>query len=492
MLDPLPQSQWTRRTADHLLFRAGFGGTLVERNQLYRTGRDQGVAAAVDLVLEPDADWDAYPFPAWTASGPLLQETNGGAGILEYTTWFVDQLRRTTPVAGKMLKFWLDHFPIDWGTLGSKEQKLYYIFKHTDVLRRESLGNFNTLLKDVSRSEGMIKMLDLEESRAGAVNENFGRELLELFSLGVDGGYDEDHVQIAAAAFTGYKVYPYRERDADRGYPFEFYRNSRHIDDSRKHFFVPDTAPPNLTGVNQGDQAMDVITGRIACAHHMCWKLWRYFVSPQPDDSLIRALALRFKDVYGYEVKPLLREIFQSEVFYADGVIGKMVKDPVDYILSILNGFEADLLPQRALVTALSTMGHEPMFPPSIQGWPEPDGVGNQWLSTSATIFRMNLPTLWTHGNTDVFSNGRANAELESYPAVELDAIAPPNLRTKGNFNLLMHTLQTRFLPFHELRGSQYRILYDRFVRMLETHDGSEATRDLLRLILALPEYHLE
>jgi uncharacterized protein (DUF1800 family) len=492
MLDPLPQSDWSRLLADHLLFRAGYGGTPEVREAVYIAGRDGGVSAAVDLVLNPAPNWDAFPFPDWTASGPLLEQVAGGEGRREYAHWLADQMRRTTPVAGKMLKFWLDHFPIDWGTLGNRTQKLFYLFRHTDILRRGALGNFNQLLKDVSRSEGMIKMLDLDESKVGAVNENFGRELLELFTLGVDGGYDEDHVQTAAEAFTGYKVRSYNANADDRGYPFEHYVKTNHVDVSDKHFFVSESGAPNLTGNNQGDQAIDAITGRIACALHMCWKFWRYFVSPVPDEALIQQLAIRFQGTYGYEVEPVLREIFESRVFYAKDTIGRMVKDPIDWLLVNLNTLEAEMLPWRVQEATLSAMGYEPMYPPSIQGWPEPEGVGNQWLSTSSMVFRMNGPTIWTHKNTDLFSSKRTNAELEAYPEIDLDSIAPPHLRTKENFNLLLITLQKRFFPFHEIRGSQQRLLYDRFIRVRDAHDATEATRDVLRLILAMPEHQLQ
>ncbi len=492
MLDPLPQNQWSRRKADHLHYRAGYGGTPEEREAFYQLGRRSGVAAAVDSLMNPEENWNDYPFPDWTNSAALLKAKAAEIGILEFTVWYLNHLRTARPVTGKMIKFFVDHFPIDWGTLGNKTQKHYYLFKHIQYIRSEAVGNFRQLVIDISRSEGMIKMLDLEESKVNSVNENFGRELLELFTLGVDGGYTEEEVQVAAAAFTGYKVRNYRSAAADGNYPFAFYIFNNHVDSSSKRFFVSQSSAANLTGGNQGDQAIDILTSRSACARHLSWKLWRYFVSPEPDSALLDALAVQLKDVHDYNLKPFLRELFLSEEFYAEGNIGRQVRDPLEYVLGTNSALDAPELPPLVLFRALERMGFLVMFPPSIQGWPEPEGAGNEWLSTGAMMFRLNFPGVWSHKNSTLFDDEFTNAEVGNYPGIDYDMLAPYELRAKQNFNLLLQKLNHRLLPFHELRGSQKRLLFDRYSSIFDSFGDTEAVKDLLRLIMALPEYQLQ
>lgn len=492
MLDSLPQEQWTRRRADHLLYRAGYGGTPGEREAFFQLGRTDGLEAAVDSLLNPDDDWNQYPFPEFTASAAQLDETSGGEAQRQFTVWFADHLATAGPVSAKMIKFFVDHFPIDWATLGNRNQKKYYLFKHIEYIRNRSTGDFRQLVKDISRSEGMIKMLDLDESKVNSVNENFGRELLELFTLGVDGGYTEEEVQVAAAAFTGYKTRNYSENVDDRNYPFEFYVQNSHVDDSDKHFFISQSSPANLTGSNQGDQAIDIIFSKDTCARHISWKLWRYFVAPDPGDSLLDALATQLKDVHDYQLKSFLKEVFMSEEFFAEKNIGRQIKDPLDFVVGTNKALDAPPLPPRVLFDGLLGMGIAVMFPPSIQGWPEPVGVGNEWLATGSMMFRMNMPGVWSHGNGDFFSSGSTRNEAEAYTGIDYDKIIPPELRSPENFNLLLTNLNHRLLPFHEIRGSQKRLLYERYREINDAFDSLEAAKDLLRLVMALPEYQLQ
>ncbi|MEM8955604.1 MAG: DUF1800 family protein, partial [Verrucomicrobiota bacterium] len=204
MLSPLSDGQWSRRHADHLLHRAGFGGSPAEREALYELGRDGGVAAAVDSLVLSVEDWSSFPLPAWAANF-----SNGDGQNFPYhyretqlVGWYMDQMRNAAPLAAKMFKFWVDHFPVDIGTFPG-EVGYTLMFKHLQLIRGHALGNFGTLVRGVSWSEAMMAMLNLDQSRRGHINENFGRELLELFTMGVNGGYTELDVNTVAAAFTG-------------------------------------------------------------------------------------------------------------------------------------------------------------------------------------------------------------------------------------------------------------------------------------------------
>ena len=486
MLDPLSDNQWTRRHADHLLSRAGFGGSPQAREELYQLGRNEGVAVAVDSFVEPTEDWSEFPFPDWVLNEQENLDKRRLVGILEFVGWYLEQMRFGGQLSAKLLKFFVDHFPVDFGTIQNNARLLYF-FQYFDLLRRFSGGdvdgdgvrdNFQELVREVSWAPAMIRMLDLYRSDAREVNENFARELMELFTLGVDGGYTEQDVAAASAAFTGRKLW--------REWPYEAYQVERQQDDSEK----------SLLGATivDGDDAIDVIFGTGKCAYHICWKLWRYFVAPEPDDTLLQELAVRFKDDYNYRLRPLLRDIFLSEEFFDPEATGRQIKDPVDYVLNASLSLETDVLPMATMSLTLGALGYQPMFPPTIAGWPEPIGDGNQWLSTGAMIGRLNLPGLWSHKNYRLLNERRLIRnfhEEDLQPDIDFDRVIPPQLRSRENFNLMITEVSQRLLPFHRFRGSQVRGLYEQFVEVEDRFGNLEAIKEMVRLVMALPEFQL-
>lgn len=209
MLTPLSQEKWTRRAADHLFHRAGFGGSPAEREAFYQLGQSSGIEAAIDSLAETNENWSAFPKPDWsTETDPNGDLWDGDSERRRsFIAWYLRMLCDGQPLAAKLLKFLLDHLPIDMSTCSGSTRFMYFI-RYFEMMRRHAAGigqdgAFRKLIQEVSWSEAMIKMLDLDESSAGEINENFGRELLELFTLGVDGGYTEADVGAAAEAFTG-------------------------------------------------------------------------------------------------------------------------------------------------------------------------------------------------------------------------------------------------------------------------------------------------
>jgi hypothetical protein len=475
MLEPLPNSQWTRRTADHLLSRAAFGGSPTQRETFYQLGKNSGVAAAVNSLIDPVVNWTAYPYPSWTQNEAGLQAAHTGfyAGP-DFETWYMNQLLNVTPVAAKMMKFWVDHFASTSDMVMTDVARAYYPFDHVDRIRQNALGNIKTLTNTIYKGGLLIFMLDLHVSVAGSVNENFGRELMELFTLGVDGGYTEQDVAACAAAFTGHKLHYYT-------YPYSYFYNAAEADTSSKAFLG--------TTIVNGDDAMNAIFARVQCAKFLSWKIWRYFVSPNPSEALLQELALRLKDTYAYNVAGFLKDIFKSQEFYAAANIGTQIKDPADWIITATKSLGTTLLPRWTLDTVLGRTGYQPHRPPTVAGWPEPVGNGNLWLSTGNLLFRMNLPAIYTHKDGSL-----TNSAFESgvFPNLDFDAIAPRHLRKKSTFNVLLERLRQRLLPFHQLRGPQVRALYEAFIETVETDGELEAIKDVIRLMMALPEYQMQ
>lgn len=542
MLDPLPQESWSRRHANHLMHRAGFGGTPEELEAFYVLGRDQGVEAAVDSLLETTEDWSATPWPHWATGEKDLNgdffdpdgntgSTNGNPNFRnqalrrrEFILWYFNCLKDGQPLAAKLFKFFVDHFAIDHQTIG---QYFRFIgtYRYFDMLRKHAAGNvagvdapfegderlvpaghygnFRTMVNHVSWSIAMIRTLDLYVSTNRSINENFGRELLELFTFGIgnaftddDDEYTEEDVGVAAEAFTGRKIWAYRYPNNDQGsnrglYPSAVYQNNGQQDNSAKTFYGS-ASMPGGGDIVDGDDIIELIFNSIRCAKHLSWKLWRYFASPEPSKELIAALALRFRDDHDYEVRPLLKDIFMSEEFYGEEVMGAQVKDAGDFLTVLEKQLEAPVPTQDACEDIMQQLGYEVLYPPSIAGWPEPEGSGNTWLATGAMIFRMNMPSIWSHRNFNTFTVNRVRNQMDNYPEVDWNRIAPSEMRTLENFPLLIDSLCQRFLPDRKLRKSQIRTLYTRYASISEQLDSLEAVKEVVRLIMALPEYQIQ
>ena len=486
MLDPLPPDQWTKAAAAHLLSRAAFGGTHHQRKALFHLGRDQGVAAAVDSLLDLPVDWaGAFPLPAWAANlsnGDALAESDRNYDL---TGWFLAQMAGAPGPAAKMFKFWVDHFPVRYEEL-FKERRYVYFFRHFDLLRQHALGNFGDLFRQMSFSEGMMQMLSLSGSVRGAVNQNYGREAMELFTLGVNGGYTEADVAANAAAFTGHRLAgtpPYLAYlDETRYATGPNQGQYRYVDDS----------PKTLLGqtIRTYQDANDVLLASPATGRYLAWKLWRYFVAPAPADDLVAALGAAFQAV-NYEVKPFLRALFLSTEFYDPANVGTLVKDPEDWIVGACKALELPAPPPRTFSVTAEQLGRNVLEPTSIAGWPEPEGEGNEWLGAGAMISRMNLPLLFTDGSTKPLAKAYAVTRELPLPAPDLTVIVPAELRDPARFGDLVNDLGKRLLPFTTLGDAQKQALLD-YLTADHLAVGSDAFyRALIRQLMALPQFQL-
>ncbi len=528
MLDPLPQESWSRRHANHLLMRAGFGGTPEEQEALYSLGVEQGVEAAVDSLLETKEDWSSLPWPNWALSE---EDPNGftfgnqGLRRRQFNQWYFRTLKEGQPLASKLLKFFVDHFAIDSAPIG-QYYRFIGLFRYMEMLRKHAAGNvagidqpfegderlvgsghygnFRTMVKHVSWSIAMIRTLDLYVSTARSINENFGRELLELFTLGIgnaytndDDDYTEEDVGAAAEAFTGRKIWNFRydtgvNQAESRGlHPAATYQNVNLQDRSAKEFYG-NTKMPDGSDIVDGDDIIELAFQSTRCAKHLSWKMWRYFASPEPSKELVAALASRLRDTHDYEIRPFLKDLFLSEEFYDESVINSQIKDAGDFFTCLEKQLGAELPTQDAVEDIMQQLGYEVLFPPSIAGWPEPDGEGNTWLATGSMVFRMNLPSIWSHRNFDIFTTGRTRNSMAEYADIDWEQIAPSNLRAIENFPLLLDSLTARFLPNRSLRKSQVRSLFDRYSAVTEQLGSTEGIKELVRLMLALPEYQIQ
>jgi uncharacterized protein (DUF1800 family) len=261
-----------------------------------------------------------------------------------------------------MTLFWHNHFVSGM----QKVQSPQLMYRQNVLLREHALGNFGTLLRAVSRDPAMLRYLDSAFNRKGRPNENFARELMELFTLG-EGHYSEQDVKEVARAFTGWSL------DPETG-AFLF-RPALH-DDGPKTVF-------GREGNFGGDDVLDLLLARPETATLIARKLWREFVSPQPAPAEVARIAGALRNS-GYDIRAALRVLFNSDAFYAPANRGVLIKSPVDLVEGTLRqfGFEVpDVLP---FVFAMGQFGQVLFAPPNVKGWPG----GELWINATTLLRR--------------------------------------------------------------------------------------------------------
>ena len=346
--------RFSLRSAAHLHRRAGFGGTPTE----IASAQALGVDRAVDALLHPSSV--AYTFPAYPATDVLFdQKKNRHATQL----WFLDQLLRTNqPLVEKMMLFWHGHFATSVNKVPPQ-----LMAQQMNLFRAQGLGKFPTLLASVSRDPAMLVWLDNRGNSRAHPNENYAREVMELFALGL-GNYTEDDVKEAARAFTGWTL--------DRS--LAFISNEKAHDDGVKTLL-------GRTGNWNGTDVVNIIVQQPAHARFLAHKLLEFFVYSDPEPELIEALASVYA-LSGYDLPKTVGTILRSNVFYSARAYRAIPKSPIEFAIGTLRYMGIATVPDN-LPYVLARMGQEPLAPPSVKGW---DG-GPTWINTATLLARFNF-----------------------------------------------------------------------------------------------------
>jgi uncharacterized protein (DUF1800 family) len=270
------------------------------------------------------------------------------------------------PLREKMTLFWHNHFATS--VLKVKSPALMY--RQNQLLRKHALGKFGPFLRDVGRDVAMLLWLDSNQNVKGRPNENYARELLELFSLGV-GHYTEKDVQEAARAFTGWHT-------DDEQTAFTFDKDEH--DDGLKTVL-------GRTGKWTGDDLILILLDQSACGLFLAGKLYREFISEtDPPRALLEPLARRFR-ASGGNIADLVGTIFRSRLFFSSHALLRRIKSPVELVLGAVQAAWPGPIGTSGLVLAVGKMGQRLFAPPNVKGWPG----GRTWLNTSTLLARNNF-----------------------------------------------------------------------------------------------------
>ncbi|MBP3955748.1 DUF1800 domain-containing protein [Gemmata sp. G18] len=364
---PSASDPWDRKWAAHLYRRAAFGASAVE---LERAVKD-GPAKTLELLLggQPNA---AEMVPTLTDVGRVAA-TRDADGTQLRGWWLYCMLQGGHPLREKLALFWHNHF----ATSMVKVRDPNLMFQQNGLFRTHALGQFGPLLHAVTRDGAMLVWLDSNSNVKGKANENYARELMELFSLGV-GNYTEKDVREAARAFTGWHT---------DGKGFQF-NDAQHD--------MGDKTVLGKTGPWRGDDIVKIVLEQSAAARFLVRKLYTFFVSEiAPPQSLLEPLCEAFRKSE-YDTAALVKTMLASRHFYSDHAFRKRIKSPIEYalgaVLATYQRFdEGDPyyrpLAHQSLVKWLNGMGQALFAPPNVKGWPG----GRTWLNTATVLERNNF-----------------------------------------------------------------------------------------------------
>jgi len=347
-----------RQTRDRvalLLRRAGFGASPQELDRYVGLGFD----GALDELLHPERVPEDFDGLLADLSGHLIDLQN----IEDVQTWWLYRMARTRrPLAEKVTLFWHGHFAVSNAKVANPEA----MHNHLATLRDLAMGNYRELLLAVSRDPAMLLWLDGNTNRKNAPNENYGRELLELYTLGI-GNYTEDDVTAAARAFTGWNL---RER--------EFFFDKNQHDSGPKTFM-------GRTGPLDGGDIVDAVVGHPATAERICRKLFAFFAYPNPEPSVLGPLVAAYMDSK-YDIRTVLRTLFMSPAFVSDESRYGHIKSPVEFSIGAIRMLGGQAR-ERGLIPILRQMGQDVLNPPNVAGW----AGGKAWINPSTLLERFNL-----------------------------------------------------------------------------------------------------
>ncbi|MBV8222266.1 MAG: DUF1800 domain-containing protein, partial [Candidatus Eremiobacteraeota bacterium] len=326
---------WNPRLAAHLLRRAGFGGSDAEIAAVASAGMEASVQRLIHfgndtLPYQPDGDI-SFDF------SPTADPKKRQRSYLATQMWFVNRcLQSQNPLRERMVYFWSNHFTSGLGQDGITPQMMVNQY---NLFARYALGNYADLTHDISRDGAMLLYLNNAQNRKAHPNENYARELMELFTMGV-GNYTEQDVRESARAFTGWTV--------NRKMNDEVMFFPQLHDDGAKTFL-------GHTGAFYGDDIVNIIMQQGATPAYMAHKFARNFIYDNPEPALIDGLAVRFRAT-GYDVAKLMGVILRSNVFYSDRAYRALVKSPLELVIGAHKTLGATAIEPRAL-GAMNQMG---------------------------------------------------------------------------------------------------------------------------------------
>jgi uncharacterized protein (DUF1800 family) len=489
MLKPLSRRAWNFKTAAHLVNRAGFGGPPAEIEKIQAMGLEGAVSHFVDFDKIPDNT----PDPLWAKPDPKRAETflamrraaeeerrqklrevqrTERERMIELRGWWLRRMAEgPRPLQEKMVLFWHGHF----ATSVDKVREAYLMWRQNELFRRLAVGNWREMLVEVAKDPAMLVWLDQAQSRKEHPNENFAREVMELFALG-EGHYTEKDIAEAARALTGWSYERLSQKFVER--PFTH-------DRGQKTIF-------GKTGEFDGEDFLEMVVQQPQAARFITAKIWGFFAGEMPSEDLTAGLAAVFRKGDN-TFKPVLRAMFMSEEFHAPSLIRNQVKSPVQWLVGSVRMLERELPPPAICFSLTRNLGQDLFAPPNVKGW---DG-GLSWITTNNLLARYNEAAALVKGDmsgavAQMANNAGLNMQIErrlrNMPAGRVDVDKLFSETERSNPNLLIGALEKRLLQ-DELKPNQKKVLREYVESQEQWND--DALRSAIRLVMSTPEFQV-
>lgn len=275
-------------------------------------------------------------------------------------TWLKRLQEPNAILREKMTLFWANVFVC-------RDNDIFFIQQYNNTLRKNALGDFRAFVKAIAKEPSMSKYLNNRQNRKRKPNENFARELMELFTLGV-GNYSEQDIKESARAFTGWT----------------FKNDGRYFLNRKQHDFDSKTFL-GKTGNFNGDDVIDIILEQKQCARYICTKIYKYFINPIVNEKRLNEITeVFYKD---YNITNVMQHIFRSKWFYNDQNIGVKIKSPVELLIGIQKVVPVTFNKQQQLIYLQKMMGQVLLYPNNVSGW-----LGDKnWIDSNTLMFRLKL-----------------------------------------------------------------------------------------------------
>jgi len=450
----------------HLVSRAGFGMSFEDFNAAEHTS----VKEAVRNLFKDSADYEPltpikenFDYVMAVRGNPQArkmamqkqrqQERELNLAWVNYMSMAKGQLRE------KMALFWNNHF-------ACRARQSLFDQQMLDIQRRNALGNFKTMTIEVSKAPAMLQFLNNQQNLKGHPNENFARELMELFTIG-RGNYTEHDIRESARAFTGWGY--------DKAGQFQFRRFVH--DDGEKTFM-------NKTGNFTGDDIINILFEKKETAHFICNKLYKYLVNETPDPAHVDAMADVFYKT-NYEIKPLLEYVFAASWFYDDKNIGNLVKSPVELIVGLNRQFNINYERPAVLLQFQRALGQVLFYPPNVAGWPG----GRNWIDSSSLMYRVKIASMVLNGGVIDFV-GKADPEDEAFLATQHNRQDRVNMQvqTKPDWDKFLNNIPK---GLSKTTIAQFMLEPKMSAALNNTINNSADTKAMVIELVSSPEYQL-